>query len=207
MARKKSFDYFEAFVNLAEYSSRAAKMLDESLRNFDVETLPQKLEELHKIEHGADEEKHEVITMLAKEFITPIEREDIAELTQQLDEVTDAVEDILIKIRIYNIKSIRPEALEFSSIILKCCDALTATMKQLCNFKKSALLKEHIIEVNRLESEGDTLFNEAMYRLHSTSTDPIEVMTWSRVFDRMEMCCDEFEDVADIAEYIILKNS
>jgi len=207
MARKKSFDYFEAFVKMADYSCRAAKLLDAALRDFDPAKLPQQLEELHEVEHGADSEKHELITVLAREFITPIEREDIAQMTQLLDEVTDAIEDVLIKIRMYNIKSIRQEALEFSTIILQCCDALKGMMRQLGNFKKSAQLREQIIEVNRLEGEGDLLYEGAMYRLHTETADPIEIMTWSRVFDRLELCCDAFEDVADTAEYMILKNS
>ena len=207
MARKQSYNYFNVFVKLSEFSCAAAKVLDGAIRDFDVDRLPAQLEEIHAIEHGADMEKHEMMRALAREFITPIEREDIAEMTQLMDDVTDAIEDVLVKIYIYNIRSIKPDALRFTDIILKCCDVQTKMMQQFGNFKKSPLLKEHIIEINNLESDGDTLYNEAMRTLHTSTNDPIEIMTWSRLFDNFEKCCDAFEDVADTAEYIIMKNS
>ncbi len=205
--KQKGYNYFDAFVNLTEYSCAASGILDGVLKDFDAEKLPGQIETIHDIEHQADTEKHSIMKALAREFITPLEREDIAEMTQLLDDVTDSIEDILIKIYIYDIKTMKPEALQFSAIIQQCCSALKETMKQFCNFKKNALVLDHIIEVNRLEGEGDVIYNKAMRDLHAGSKDPVEIMTWSRLFDRFEMCCDAFEDVADTAEYVIMKNS
>ena len=205
--KKQSYSYFDSFVRLTEYSCSAANVLDGVLRDFDVAGLPKKLEEIHAIEHEADGAKHDIVKALVKEFITPIEREDIAEMTQLLDDVTDAIEDVLVKIYTFNITKMKPEAVQFSDIILKCCATLKQAMEQFSGFKKSSLLKEHIIEINRLEGEGDMLYSTAMRDLHVTSKDPIEIMTWSRLFDRFETCCDSFEEAADFAEYIIMKNS
>ena len=207
MARKNSYNYFDTFIKLADYSCRAASIVDEVLHNFNENDLPAVLVKAHEIEHAADEQKHEMMEALAREFLPPIEVEDIAEIAQLLDEVTDSVEDVLIKLYAFNIKSIRPAAVAFSEIIVKCCGMLKETITQFGNFKKSTTLTKSIIEINRLESEGDELYTQAMRDLHVNSNDPIEILTWSRMFDYLERCCDTMEDVADSVENIVMKNS
>lgn len=205
--KQKGYDYFGVFVKMAEYSCQAAGIVKETMDHFDQSKLPETLECIHRIEHSADEQKHELMKALAKEFLPPIEIEDIAELVQQLDEVVDSVEDVLIKLYAYNIKAIRPEAVGFAEIISICCDALTKMMAQFTHFKKSDTLGEYIVEVNKLESDGDELYTQAMHDLHANSNDPIEILTWSRMLDCMEKCCDEIEDVADAVENIVMKNT
>lgn len=207
MARKRSYDYYEGFVNLVGYSCKAAHMLNDILRRFDPDTAEEVMNSIHEIEHAADSAKHEMMQVLLHEFLPPIEREDITELAQRIDDVTDAVEDVIVKIYTFNIRSIRPEALDFMDIIVSCCDMLKKAMQEFSNFKKSTLLAECIIEINRLESDGDLLYTKAMRDLHVNSTDPIEIMVWSKTFNYFEGCCDACEDVANTLESIIMKNS
>lgn len=207
MARKQNYDYYSVFVTLAEYSCQAAGLAHEVLHNFNPKELPNKLEEIHCIEHAADEKKHEMMQALAKEFLPPIEVEDIAQLAHLIDNVTDYVEDILIKLYAYNIQSIRPEAFEFSEIITKCCAMLPKVMQEFKHFRKSTKLHKYTIEINDLEGEADDLYTKAMHDLHANSKDPIEVLTWSRMLDCLERCCDATENVADSIENIVMKNS
>lgn len=207
MARKNSYNYYDVFVMMADYSCKAANMVDKTLRHFDKDEIPAKLEEIHEIEHAADEQKHEMMKALAREFLPPIEVEDIAELTQLLDEVADSVEDVLIKLYTYNIKAIRPEAIEFSDIIVRCCKTLKKMMEQFSNFKKSNTLIEYVVEINNLESDGDEVYTRAMHDLHAHSDNPVEILTWSRMFDCLEKCCDVMEDVADAVENTVMKNT
>ncbi len=207
MARKQNYDYYAVFIKLAEYSCTAAGIIYETLRNFDPDELPQKLEVIHKIEHTADEQKHELMEALAREFLPPIEIEDIAQLTELLDDVTDSIEDVLVKLYAYNIKTIRTEALEFSDIITECCGQLTKMMEQFAHFKKSSTLNSYLVEINKLEGDGDALYTRGMHDLHVGSTDPIEILTWSRMLDCLERCCDAMEDVADAVENIVMKNT
>lgn len=165
------------------------------------------MKEIHVIEHRADTEKHEMMKKLVREFITPIEREDIIELAQQIDEVTDKIEDVLMRLYMFRIFTLREEALGFSSVIVQCCDALKQAMKELHNFHKSATIHDHIVEVNKLEEDGDKLYMEAVHTLYATSKDPVEIMTWVELFDRFEKCCDACEHVANVIESIIMKNS
>ena len=206
MARKHNYDYFAAYEKLVSYSCAAAKVVEDTLRSFDYEALPKTLEEIHAIEHSADEKKHEIMKALVREFLPPIEVEDMAELAQMLDDVTDAIEDIVIKLYAYNITEILPNIVKFTDIITRSCDTMQKMLEQFSNFKKSTTLSSYIIEINRLESEGDELYTEAMHHLHATEKDPIKILTWSRMLDCLETCCDAMENVAEAIEHIVMRN-
>ena len=182
-------------------------MLEENLNDFHVDTLQAKLDALHEIEHGADQKKHEMMGVLVKAFITPIEREDIILLSQGIDEVTDKIEDVLIRVYINNVRTIRQDAVEFSKVIIRCCETLKKMMEEFADFKKSKEIYQSIVDINGLEEEGDRLFIQSMRRLHTEVTDPIEIIAWREIFMYLEKCCDACEHVADAVESVIMKNS
>ncbi|MGL4736920.1 MAG: DUF47 domain-containing protein [Cellulosilyticaceae bacterium] len=207
MSRRKDFDYFAMFVEAVEYACDAATMLHRILGHFETAKLEEQMRAMHEIEHAADNIKHEMMKELARAFITPIEREDIILLAQEIDDVTDAIEDVLLHLYMFNIQTIRPEALRFTGIIEKCCEALKVALEALPNFKKPELLSKSIVEVNGFEEMGDSMYKEAMHTLYRDVKDPIEVMSWSRMFTCLEKCCDTCEHVADAVETIVMKNS
>jgi len=207
MSRKNNYNYFDTFIKLSNYCCLAAKMLDETLENFKIEDLQEKMELMHDIEHNADLEGHDMMRKLFHEFITPIDREDIVSLSHEIDNITDSIEDVLLRLYMYNIPKVRSEALEFSKIIVKSCEELKIVLEEFHNFKKSTEMHKGIILINKLEEEGDNLYTRAVRRLHMTSTDPIEIMTWTEVINRLEKCCDACENTANVVESIIMKNS
>lgn len=205
--KSKNFNYFEALVTFTDYSCQAAELLHSIIVNYDTEKLEEQMNQMHEVEHAADIAKHDMMRYLSKEFITPIDREDISNLGQQIDTVTDTIEDVLMQLYMYNIKTIRKEALEFSETIVGCCKALKTAMEDFHNYKKSKNVTENIISINNLEEAGDQIYKRALRTLHTTSTDPIEIMAWTKNFDCLEKCCDACEHVADVLESIIMKNS
>ncbi len=207
MGSKRDFNYFEAFVQLVDYSCQSAEILDTSLKRFDHQGLAEMMTNLHGIEHAADMGKHDMMNRLAREFISPIEREDIIELGQEIDNVTDSIEDVLMGIYMYNIQVIRPEALDFVDVIVQCCNALKKTMEDFQNFRKSTTIHDSIVEINRLEEVGDRLYTEAVRSLYLNCQDPIETVSWTEIFDRLESCCDACEHVANVVESVIMKNT
>ena len=207
MSKKSDSYYFQNFIECVECGCQAAKMREDNLNHFDTGLLQDKLDELHRIEHDADKKKHEMMAVLVKAFITPIEREDIILLSQSIDEVTDKIEDVLIRIYINNVQQIRPEALAFIKVIIRCCEALKEVMEEFADFRKSKTLHGLIIEINALEEEGDRLFIESMRRLHAEVTDPIEIIAWREIYVYLEKCCDACEHVADVVESVIMKNT
>lgn len=207
MAKNKENNYFDQFVELEEYSCKCAEILHDTLISFNTDTLADKLKEIHKIEHSADLAKHDMMNRLASEFITPIEREDIVSLSQKIDDITDAVEDVLIKIHMFNISTIRPEVIDFCDLIVTCCTALNSSLKELHNFKKSTTLHDKVVEVNNLEEKGDALYYDSVHALFLNSKDPVELLVWTEIFNRLEKCCDACESVANDIESIVMKNS
>ena len=204
---KKTYNYFDTFVRMVDYSCQSAEILHETLTSFSVEQLEEKMRQMHEIEHKADMEQHEMRNMLAKEFIAPLEREDIMSLSQEIDDVTDAVEDVLIRFYMFHITSLRTEALAFSELILNCCKALKVAMEDFHHFKKSKTIIESLIEVDRLEGVGDSLYTKAMHRLYVEHGDPVALSAWTAMFDRFEKCCDACEHVAHVMSSIIMKNT
>lgn len=207
MAKKDNHDYFVLMQEMVECTCQAAEKLHEILNAFDPSKLDASLVEMHKIEHRGDDLKHALAEKLVKEFITPLEREDIMAITSQIDDVTDAVEDVLLKIYMYNARTIRPQAIEFANIITQCCKELYTVFCAFADFKKSKTILPSIIEINRLEEEGDTLYINAVHELYSTDTDPITAIAWTEVYTRLEKCCDTCENTADLVEHVIMKNT
>lgn len=207
MAIKKEDGYFGTFVELVNYSCQAANLLNEIMHNFNPDELEEKMKLMHNIEHAGDVERHIMMKKLAKEFITPIEREDIVAMADAIDNVTDNIEDVLMRMYMFNVKTMREDALRMAEIIVKCCEALKEALQEFHNFRKSQTLHGLIVEINRMEEEGDELFTKATRNLYVNGKDPLEVYGWGRTLHYMEICCDACEDVADVIESVMMKNS
>ncbi len=207
MAKKQDAFYFDTFIAAVDCACRAAAILDETLHNYKPAELEQRMRVIHEVEHEADCKKHELIEALAKAFITPIEREDIILLSQNIDELVDQIEDVLIRLYCNNVQVIRPDALKTSSLIVKGCAAVKTVMEEFADFKRSKNLHKHIIYVNTLEEEADKLFIQSIRDLHVHSTDPMEVFCWHELYRYLEHCMDTCEHVADIVESVVMKNS
>ncbi len=207
MAKKQDAYYFETFVACVDHACNAANILNNTFQNFQPETLPQQLEAIHKEEHAADCRKHDLMEALAKAFITPIEREDIILLAQNIDDLVDKVEDVLIRSYCHNVQSIRPDAIKISSLVVDSCTAVRDLMAEFANFKRSKTLREKFIRINNLEEKGDKLFIDAIRDLHVNCTDPLEVFAWHELFRYLEHCVDACEHVADIVESVVMKNT
>lgn len=208
MKKQRSNEYFEGFVSGMESACKAAEYLENLVEHFDSEKLAEQIDEIHVIEHEADINKHKLMQKLAKEFITPIEREDIILLLQQIDNVTDFIEDVVRKMFMYNTKAMRSEALEFAAIIKQCCYESRDALKELPGFQKnSERLEQAIVKVNDYEEQGDRLYCAAMRRLYCENAEAQDRITWTKLFDWMEACCDACEDVMESVELVVMKNS
>lgn len=208
MGKKHKFDYFSAFEDLSELAVKEADLLIETIETFtSADQLKGVMEKAHEIEHQGDLINHKIFQSVATDFITPIEREDIIQLAQNLDDIIDYIEDVMQRFYMYDIHIMHKDALEFAHLIRKACKALNKAMEDFRNFKKSKKFKTLIIEVNTHEEEADQLLMHVIRDLHTTDRDnAMRVMVWSQIYNRMEKCADAAEHAADTMSTILLKN-
>jgi uncharacterized protein Yka (UPF0111/DUF47 family) len=208
MQNKKQERYYQIFVEMSTISCDAARLLDEILRNFDPDQVEDYIVKMHAIEHSGDVARHAMVKLLAKEFITPIEREDIMEMSMSIDQVTDKIEDVLQKMYMYNIKSIRQDAIKTAEILIECTEAVKLALEEFYNFKKSRTIGDQLIEINRLEEVGDKIYMENTRNVFTDpDISPLEAFAWSHIFHYMEDVFDACEDTSDVIEDVIMKNS
>ncbi len=205
--RKKDFDYFGYFCKCADFVCQAADYLNECITNFEYASVFERVTLMHKIENEADLTKHEMTKALTHEFLPPIEREDIVSLSVKLDDVVDAIEDVMRRIFMFDVKEIRPEVLEFTKLIVEASKGLKATLTEFRNFKSSKIIKEQIVAVNTVESKGDYLHTKIYHKLFSDGTDTRDIIIWTNIFDELEDCLDACEEAVDVVELVIMKNS
>ncbi len=207
MAKKNDFNYFDYFCTTADRICVAAKLLNDSVSSYDKNTFKSKMDEMHALENEADMAKHEMTKCLMHEFLPPIEREDIIELGTKLDDIMDTLDDAMRCMYLYDVSEIRDGALRFCELIEKCSKALKETMVEFRNFKASKYIKEKLVEVNTLESEGDALHAELTRDLFVNEKDTRALIIWTNVYEDLESCLDDCEDAADIIEGVIMKNT
>lgn len=207
MAKKNDDFFFQNFIQCADFSLQAASMLKKSFKTFNPALLKEQLDDLHEIEHSADVKKHEMKSALVKAFITPIEREDIMMLSQNIDDVTDCIEDVLLVVYVNNVSVLRTDAIPFTELIIQSCQMLLDTLAEFSDFKKSKTLNQKMINVNSLEEEADKLYIQSMRKLHIESNNPLEIIAWREIYSALEKCTDACEHVADVIEEILMKNS
>ena len=207
MARKNDSFYFDGFRKSADYACQAAHLLSDVMHDFDPETLRGRMDEMHRIEQAADQVRHELMDELVTAFITPFEREDIAQLSHILDDVTDRIEGVLDRMYYDNVLESRPDAVQLTDMLVRSCEQVAAVVEELPHFKRSKKLRELVFSVNNIETEADGLFVQAMRTLHTTCADPLQVHAWHDVYRHLEQCTDDCEHVADAVDRIVMKNS
>ena len=208
MAKKKKYDYFDAYEQLSDLAVQEASVLIRAMENFtDAASLKSVLEEAHEIEHAGDMINHEIYKHVGGDFMPPIDREDVVLLAQHLDNILDEIEDVLQYLYMFDVHQIPEDALRFATIIKKSCKAVDAAMEDFRNFKKSKTFKQLVIDVSDYEEQGDVLYMEVIRNLHvNHANEPMHVLKWSRLYAFMESCCDACEHTADLMSTILLKN-
>jgi len=196
--------FFDMFERSAQNLLKGAYVLNDIANDF--LTLTENAAKLERLEHDSDQITHEIMEKLNKTFITPIDREDIHELTAALDDVMDFIEAATERMILYKIKAPTPEMKEMANVILKQAEAINKVIPRLKDLKHAHVM-EHCIEINRLENEGDRIQREAVARLFDSRTDPLEVIKWRDIYDYLETATDKCEDVAVIIEGICLKHA
>lgn len=207
MSKKDNYNYFDEFIRLSDYIVESAEILKDVLLNYNVDKLDEKTVEVHKLENEADMIIHNMRNYLIKDFLPPIDREDIAKIGHKLDDIEDGIDEILINLKILNITEIRKDVLEITDILLLSTKAVKEMFLDFKNFKKLDLINKKIIEVNDLEEKGDRSYEKLMTELYKNQKNSIELIKWTNIYNCFENVIDFCEQVSDCLEDVILINS
>lgn len=202
-AKKKEDIFFDMFIGQIEKVQEASARFS-ALVN-DYSDVNEKVRAMKNIESECDSIVHNILSELNGCFVTPFDREDIYAITRQIDCIVDSLEEVSNRFVVFGVDAVRPEALKMAELIRQAIDALKILFNHLKDVKKPLRVMEQVIEVNRIENEGDIVYRDALAHLFRTETDPIEIIKWKHLFEQMEGALDACEDVANIIEGVVMK--
>ncbi len=197
----KFFDY----LNLqAENLVKASAYFKSILKNGVLDEAAAK--QIHDFEHEGDTLSHEITDMLNRTFITPIDREDIYALANQLDDVLDMLNAMAGRMRLYKLDPGNEYFSQFIDLIDQSSVALSKAVNHMHDTKRARRVLDHCIEINRLENMGDQVREKAIGHLFETEKDPIMVIKWKEMYEVAESTLDKCEHVAKVIEGILVKH-
>ncbi|MBM6387061.1 MULTISPECIES: DUF47 domain-containing protein [Paenibacillus] len=204
MKFKKKDIFFETLENMADTVVQAADYFSEHVSNLQDVTLF--TNEMKKYESKCDDYVHTIIMELNKTFITPIERDDIMELTTTLDDVLDGLEATASRFYMYQLTDPDEFIVQFAEILRQSAYEIQKAI-HLLSQKKLLAIREYTIRLNDLENQGDEVLRMCIKHLFATVSDPIELIKRKEIYERLETTTDACEDVANMLESIIMRNS
>jgi len=195
--------FFASFVSQVRLISEASRLLLEAVKDGNS-LLSRNAVRIQQLEHEGDEIIHDIFTRLNQTFITPLDPEDIHSLSSRLDDVLDGIEDAAYRMVAYRLEPIPPTVIELCQVVHDCALSLEKAFEAL---NKDQKLLDHCIEVNRLEDYADQLVRRAIADLFQEETDPIALIKQKEIYEFLEDTTDRCEDVTDVLQSVVVKNS
>ena len=203
MALIKLIPQRKEFYELYRHASANVVAIAQALVAY-LETFPNGgVETIKELEHTGDRLTHEVVDLLNRTFVTPFDREDMYRLATALDDVCDHVDEAAANVASYGVQRVRPASIQQADVILRCARKLEEAIANLEGFK---VQPGTLDELRELEDEGDRLAREAVAELFHSEQDPIALIRWKEIYERLEDAVDACENAADVLEAILVKN-
>jgi predicted phosphate transport protein (TIGR00153 family) len=195
-------EFFDLFEEAGTNIVRAADLLDQMLGAY-----PDRADLARDVlicEQEGDRITHDIIRRLNQTFVTPIDREDIYALASAMDDVVDFTEEVADYLGLYKVEAPMEQAQQLAQVLVQSTRQSSDALPRLRAFKD---ISHYTVEINRLENDGDRIVREAIASLFDTGIDPMVVIRWKDIFERLEAAIDSTERVANILEGITIKNS
>ena len=198
-------DFFSLFERHAALTVDGAKQFAKLVSGGqNVKALAARIKE---IEHETDVITHTCVERLHTTFITPFDRNDIHTLITRMDDVMDFVESASERIALYELRDMTQEVRDLADVLVRATETTVVAIGGLRDLKKTQIILDACIEVNRLENEGDEILRAAMAGLFRDAKDPLLVLKWKAVYEALEDATDRCEDVANIIEGVVLEHA
>jgi predicted phosphate transport protein (TIGR00153 family) len=195
-------EHFEKAVGVVLSGAHAFHEMVSDYRDIEL-----KARRIRSLENDGDRITHETIDILNKTFITPIDREDIHELISKLDDVLDLIDAAAHRMVLYRVGRPTPELVAIAAQLVKPVEAMKAALGLLDSMKRAGRVLEICVEIKRLEEEADALHRIAIVNLFDKERDPIQILKLKEIYEILEHASDRCEDVANVIEGIVIKNS
>lgn len=199
----KEEQYFSLFSQMTSHIYDAASALVEMMndKNGNYEEHARRIK---AIEHTCDELTHSIATRLNKSFITPFDREDIYMLSGALDDIVDLIDSAARALVMYNVSESTTYARGFADVIQNMAVQLHEMVSML---SRPSGLTPRLVELHRLENEGDDLYHAAIEELFKQETNALTVIKWKDIYEKLEAAVDRCENVSNIIESVIIKHT
>jgi predicted phosphate transport protein (TIGR00153 family) len=195
-------EFFDLYSRASANTVEISRLLVELLERFPVED-GDLITRIKEREHEGDHLTHEVVDLLNRTFVTPFDRDDMYRLAGAIDDICDHVDEAASNLGTYGVDRVPQKAVEQARVIHQAARNLDAAVQRLEGFKDS---QAQLIELRRLEDDGDRLVRDAVGELFNTVQDPIAIIRWKDIHERLEEACDALENAADVLEAILVKN-
>ena len=195
-------EFFELYTRAARNAVAISQLLVELLDTFPADG-EKKIRDIKDLEHEGDRLTHELVDLLNRTFVTPFDRDDMYRLAGALDDICDHVDEAAGNIGGYGVTNVREPAKAQAQVILRAAGKLQEAVERLEGFKDS---QRQLIELRELEDEGDRLARGAVAELFKSEPDPIALIRWKDIHERLEEAVDALENAADVLEAILVKN-
>ncbi|MES2481729.1 MAG: DUF47 domain-containing protein [Pseudomonadota bacterium] len=204
-------NFFELFNQHAERIVDAAHAFSQLVDNYsDLHLREQYNRDVDNAERAADRVTQEVNRLLHRTFITPIDRDQIHQLINTMDDVADLIQDSAETMALYDLRSVNEEITRLTVLSVKCVERLKHVVGLIGKLADPAVTEAALKtceEIDRLESDADRVMRSAMSRLFREEPDVREVLKLKAIYELLETITDKCEDVANVIEGIILENS
>ena len=201
--KKKEDEFFQLLIEFSGKIMKSGEAFCDLIN--DYTNVEEKVAGMKVMETECDMQAHKILAALRASFVTPFDREDIYEITNEMDAIVDSLEEVANRFVVFDVKELKPEAIQMTANIMQAIRELEVLFKHLSEIKKNNIVKEQIIEINRIENEGDILYRSALAKLFREEKDPIELIKWKHLYEQLEHSVDSCEHVANIIEGVVTK--
>jgi hypothetical protein len=199
----------ERFYDLLHASAQnlveAGEVLADLMEHY--QNVEMKTDRIRELEHKGDGITHEIMSLLHKTFVTPIEREDIARLAERMDDVMDHIEEATAAMKIYRVSGPTPHVVEMADVVRLMTIKVGEVISKLRDRRHLRDILPYCVELNRLENVADDLLRTAMADLFQNETTASEIIKWRDIYRQLEAATDRCEDIANALEGIVLRHA
>ncbi len=205
--KKEELNYYDEFINMSKCAVEISKAFKTSMEAYDFDNMKELDKKVHAKEQEADKLQHKILNYIIKDFVPPLEREDIINIIRKLDDVVDNIDEVMIDLDILDVKVLRSNISKYVELMEIATNKMSDLLVAFKDMKNYDEVKKIVVAINGMEEQGDKLYQESIKELYAEEKDAVEVIRWTTIYNKLEDCFDSIEHVADYVDETFMKNA